>query len=80
MASEHEILLSGDDVRRRRAALGWSQTQLAEAAGCAPNTVNRYEKGHSIPIPAVADAIRRVTDEALAAALVTIRAELGEAS
>jgi transcriptional regulator with XRE-family HTH domain len=35
----------GDAVRRYRQALGWTQVQLAEAAGLSPNYVARLERG-----------------------------------
>jgi transcriptional regulator with XRE-family HTH domain len=35
----------GDAVRRHRQAAGWTQVQLAEAAGLSPNYVARLERG-----------------------------------
>jgi transcriptional regulator with XRE-family HTH domain len=39
----------GDGVRRHRQALGWTQVQLAEAAGLSPNYVARLERGELGP-------------------------------
>ena len=41
----------------RRKAIGWSQANLAEALGIAPNTVSRWETGISTPSPWVRDAL-----------------------
>ena len=41
----------------RRKAIGWSQANLAEALGVAPNTVSRWETGISTPSPWVRDAL-----------------------
>ena len=35
----------GEAVRRHRQAAGWTQVQLAEAAGLSPNYVARLERG-----------------------------------
>ncbi len=35
----------GEAVRRHRQTLGWTQVQLAEAAGLSPNYVARLERG-----------------------------------
>lgn len=35
----------GEGVRRHRQAAGWTQVQLAEAAGLSPNYVARLERG-----------------------------------
>jgi transcriptional regulator with XRE-family HTH domain len=36
-------------VRRARQALGWTQAQLAEAAGFSPNYIARLERGELGP-------------------------------
>ena len=33
-------------IRARRVLLGWTQTELADAAGVAIGTVSRIERGH----------------------------------
>lgn len=43
----------GDRVRSRRAAVGWTQEQLAEASGIRPATISRIERGHLAPSLAV---------------------------
>ncbi|MCA9489362.1 MAG: helix-turn-helix transcriptional regulator [Myxococcales bacterium] len=43
----------GDRVRSRRAAVGWTQEQLAEASGVRPATISRIERGHLAPSLAV---------------------------
>jgi transcriptional regulator with XRE-family HTH domain len=35
----------GESLRRHRQAAGWTQVQLAEAAGLSPNYVARLERG-----------------------------------
>jgi transcriptional regulator with XRE-family HTH domain len=39
----------GARLRERREALGWSQAQLAEAAGVTPNYVGVVERGEKLP-------------------------------
>jgi ribosome-binding protein aMBF1 (putative translation factor) len=39
----------GEGVRRARQARGWTQVQLAEAAGLSPNYVARLERGELGP-------------------------------
>jgi transcriptional regulator with XRE-family HTH domain len=39
----------GEGVRRARQAVGWTQAQLAEAAGLSPNYVARLERGEMGP-------------------------------
>lgn len=39
----------GEAVRRARQACGWTQAQLAEAAGFSPNYVARLERGELGP-------------------------------
>lgn len=36
--------MKGAEVRKIRERLGWTQAQLAEALGVAPNTVARWER------------------------------------
>ena len=38
-------------IVKARAGLGWSQLQLAEAAGVAPGQISRYESGKNTPRP-----------------------------
>lgn len=46
--------MDNDEVRRLRAALGWTQQQLAHELGVTSNTVARWENGtHAMPPPAV---------------------------
>lgn len=49
----------GDSVRSRRAALGWTQEQLAEASGIRPATISRIERGHLAPSLAVLQELAR---------------------
>ncbi|GGL89594.1 helix-turn-helix transcriptional regulator [Micromonospora yangpuensis] len=39
----------GDEVRQLRLRRGWSQTQLAHAAGMTQSTVARFEAGGTVP-------------------------------
>jgi transcriptional regulator with XRE-family HTH domain len=39
----------GESVRRGRQSLGWTQAQLAEAAGFSPNYIARLERGELGP-------------------------------
>lgn len=39
----------GEGVRRARQALGWTQAQLASAAGFSPNYIARLERGELGP-------------------------------
>ena len=52
----------GTRIRERREALGWSQAELAEAAGVTPNYVGVLERGEKLPaletLAAVAEAMR----------------------
>jgi transcriptional regulator with XRE-family HTH domain len=38
-------MIDGDEVKRRRIEMGWSQAQLAVYAGMAPSTLYRLETG-----------------------------------
>jgi transcriptional regulator with XRE-family HTH domain len=49
----------GEGVRRYRQALGWTQVQLAEAAGLSPNYVARLERGELGPSFFVAHQLSR---------------------
>jgi transcriptional regulator with XRE-family HTH domain len=64
----------GAEVRRRRKARGWSQEELAEAAGCSRNTIWRVEKGDA--------TVQVETMQGIAEALLTSVAALfgGDAS
>jgi transcriptional regulator with XRE-family HTH domain len=42
-------IVVGESVRRHRQAAGWTQVQLAEAAGLSPNFVARLERGELGP-------------------------------
>ena len=39
----------GESVRRARQSVGWTQAQLAEAAGFSPNYIARLERGELGP-------------------------------
>jgi transcriptional regulator with XRE-family HTH domain len=52
-------LVAGSQIRAARALLGLDQTQLAEAAGVALNTVSRIE-GYLDRVPARHDTVRRL--------------------
>jgi transcriptional regulator with XRE-family HTH domain len=51
-------------VRAARALLAWSQKDLAKAAGVATSTVADFERGHRIPVPNNAQAIRGALQDA----------------
>jgi DNA-binding transcriptional regulator YiaG len=52
------VVLSGDEIRRRREALGLSQADLGEWAGVHAMTVSKWERGiHKAP-PMLAVAFR----------------------
>ena len=40
--------MDGDEVRRRRKALGLSQTELGERIGIRQPTISSWEQGHTI--------------------------------
>ncbi len=60
MSARNLGLRLGTRVRERREALGWSQAELAEAAGVTPNYVGVVERGEKLPtlqtLAAIADA------------------------
>jgi DNA-binding XRE family transcriptional regulator len=47
-----------------RKAKGWTQKQLADAAGVRIETINRIEKGHNTPDVATVDKIQAALDKA----------------
>jgi len=47
-----------------RAALGWSTSELAKRANVGVATVNRFETGQAVPIPATVAAIQRAMEDA----------------
>ena len=47
-----------------RKARGWTQKQLADAAGLRTETINRIEKGHHTPDIATVDKIQKALDRA----------------
>lgn len=68
-------MVSIAQVRGARGLLGWSQTQLAEAAGLSLPTVKRYETGKG---PRVSEDAIAAIQAALEAAGVIFVAENGE--
>ena len=40
-----------------RAALGWNMKDLAERSGMSANTIDRFENGRNVPIPATLKAL-----------------------
>ena len=50
--------------RMARAGLGWDMRELAERAGVSPNTINRFENGRNVPIPATLKAIQQAFEAA----------------
>lgn len=47
-----------------RAALGWTVKRLATGAQVGTATINRFELGQAVPIPATLAAIRRALEAA----------------
>lgn len=47
--SKMEITMNGEDIRRRRRQLGWSQERLAREINVSFSTVNRWEAGKTRP-------------------------------
>jgi transcriptional regulator with XRE-family HTH domain len=52
-------MIDSKQCRMARAALGWSAAKLADAAQVGVATVNRFESGTAVPIPATLAAIER---------------------
>lgn len=55
----------GKAVRERREQQGWSQTDLAKAAGMTQSAVARFEAGGTIPTLKVLERIARALDAEL---------------
>jgi transcriptional regulator with XRE-family HTH domain len=54
---KHFAATVGESIRRARQELGWTQVQLADAAGLSPNYVARLERGELGPSLFVAHQI-----------------------
>ncbi|SCG79254.1 helix-turn-helix domain-containing protein [Micromonospora humi] len=52
----------GQAVRDLREGLGWSQTQLARAAGMTQSAVARFEAGGTIPTLVILERLARALD------------------
>ena len=57
-------MISIEQIRAARALLGWSQTQLAEAAERSLPTIKRLERGDGAG-PAVSDDVREAVQRAM---------------
>jgi transcriptional regulator with XRE-family HTH domain len=57
-------MISIEQIRAARGLLGWSQTQLAEAAGWSLPTIKRLEREHDDGA-AVSDDVRQAVQKAL---------------
>jgi transcriptional regulator with XRE-family HTH domain len=57
-------MLMSAQSRAARALLGWSQADLAKAAGLGVSTVRNFEKGRSDPYSRNLEAIRSALEEA----------------
>ncbi|GIJ30142.1 hypothetical protein Vqi01_53040 [Micromonospora qiuiae] len=55
----------GQEVRHLRERSGWSQSQLARAAGMTQSAVARFEAGGSAPTLAVLERLARALDRKL---------------
>ncbi len=64
-------MISREQVRMARAALGWTVKDLAAAAGIAGNTVSRFENGTD----AFGDTLNRIEKAFVDAGLVMIGAD-----
>lgn len=51
-----------DRLTKTRAAMGWSQQELAEASGVAAAQISRYESGRSEPRPEVIGKLAKALD------------------
>ncbi len=60
----------GESIRHGRHALGWTQVELAEAAGLSANYIARLERGELSPSLLVATQICRALDVEVTALLV----------
>ena len=69
-------MISIEQIRAARGLLGWSQTQLAEAAGRSLPTIKRLEREDSDG-PAVSDDVRQAVQKAFEKAGVEFIAENG---
>jgi transcriptional regulator with XRE-family HTH domain len=72
--------MSPEEIRARRLALGWSQTQLAAAAGTNQQNIDRLERGavrHARAMPAIEAALRRAAGALPASYDVDPRGESG---
>jgi len=69
-------MISIEQIRAARALLGWSQTQLAEAAERSLPTIKRLERGDG-ECPAVSDDVREAVQRAMEKAGVEFIAENG---
>jgi transcriptional regulator with XRE-family HTH domain len=57
-------MISSTQCKMARVALGWSALKLAQTAEVGVATVNRFEAGSSVPIPATLSAIQRALEAA----------------
>ncbi|MEV6365798.1 helix-turn-helix domain-containing protein [Micromonospora musae] len=55
----------GQEVRHLREHNGWSQSQLAHAAGMTQSAVARFEAGGTVPTLAVLERLARALDRKL---------------
>jgi ribosome-binding protein aMBF1 (putative translation factor) len=60
----------GRAVRSLREAHGWTQNQLATAAGMTQSAVARLEAGGTVPTLAILDRVARALDAQLAVSIV----------
>ena len=60
--SAHLAFELGRAVRELRERNGWSQTQLAQAAGMTQSAVARFEAGGTVPTLTVLDRLARALD------------------
>lgn len=57
-------MLTATQCRMARAALGWNMKDLAEHSRVSANTIDRFENGRNIPIPATLMALRQAFEAA----------------
>lgn len=60
----------GREVRDRREQRGWSQSELARAAGMTQSAVARFEAGGTVPTLTVLERIARALDTELSVQFV----------